>query len=71
MNTIKAALSVFCNMAAKQQLAIGKVSMVQVSAIVIQVKVATDAMNAALGTEAAYYWHTDDPNTPPTLVPNN
>lgn len=39
MNTIKAALSVFCNMAAKQQLAIGKVSMVQVSAIVIQVKV--------------------------------
>ena len=32
---------------------------------------ATDAMNAALGTEAAYYWHTDDPNTPPTLVPNN
>ena len=32
---------------------------------------ATQAMNAALGTEAAYYWHTDDPNTPPTLVPNN
>ncbi len=32
---------------------------------------ATEAMNTALGTNAAYYWHTDDPNTPPTLVPNN
>ena len=32
---------------------------------------ATQAMNAALGTEAAYYWHTDNEYTPPTLVPNN
>ena len=32
---------------------------------------ATDAMNTALGTDAAYQWHTDDPNTPPTLVANN
>ena len=32
---------------------------------------ATEAMNAALGTDATYLWHTDDPNTPPTLVPNN
>ena len=32
---------------------------------------ATQAMNEALGTDAEYHWHTDDPNTPPTLVPNN
>lgn len=32
---------------------------------------ATQTMNTALGTDAAYHWHTDGPNTPPTLVPNN
>ncbi len=32
---------------------------------------ATQAMNTALGTDAAYHWHTDDPDTPPTLVLNN
>ena len=32
---------------------------------------ATEAMNTALGTDAEYHWHIDDPNTPPTLVPNN
>ncbi|WP_071149250.1 fimbrillin family protein [Bacteroides ndongoniae] len=32
---------------------------------------ATEAMNAALGTDATYLWHTDAPDTPPTLVPNN
>ena len=29
-----------------------------------------DKMNAALGADAPYLWHTDDPNTPPVIVPN-
>ena len=32
---------------------------------------ATEAMNEALGTDAAYHWYTASPDTPPTLVPNN
>ena len=32
---------------------------------------ATQTMNTALGTDAAYHWHTDGPNTPPTPEPNN
>lgn len=32
---------------------------------------ATQAMNEALGTDAAYHWYTASPDTPPTLVPNN
>lgn len=32
---------------------------------------ATQTMNTALGTDAAYHWYTASPDTPPTLVPNN